>query len=309
MKTQWEKIDAAMLKLAPEASILAAEVKDGKCSLEYGLNDNRSYAVGSAFKLYVLGELARQVGSGKATWDEQLAIREDLKSLPSGKMQNEPAGTKHSLSYFADQMISISDNTAADHLITRLGRKQVEDSLTAMGMADASRNIPLLKTRDMFVLKAPKNDVLARSYIAADADGKRAIVDGTVPTTPLSIVDVMDQSKPRFVDEVEWFASTSDMCSAMASLQVTGSKPGMAPVMDALSINPGVSMDPATWTYVGYKGGSEPGVINLTWLVRRADSRWFVLSMTLANPTSAADNTAPAVSLAGDAFELLAQVK
>ena len=72
----------------------------------------QQFATGSGrFKQYVLGELAHQVQQGRASWDEQLAIRDDLKSPPSGKLQVEPAGTSHTLRVFAEQMISISDNT------------------------------------------------------------------------------------------------------------------------------------------------------------------------------------------------------
>jgi hypothetical protein len=45
-----------------------------------------------------------------------------------------------------------------------------------------------------------------------------------------------------------------------------------------LSKNPGPALDKAVWTYVGYKGGSEPGVLNTTYLLRRSDDRWFVVT-------------------------------
>ena len=69
-------------------------------------------AIGSAFKLYVLGALARAVADGDATWQERLAIRDAWKSLPSGAMRDEPAGSAFTLRHYAEQMISVSDNTA-----------------------------------------------------------------------------------------------------------------------------------------------------------------------------------------------------
>jgi hypothetical protein len=71
-------------------------------------------------------------------------------------------------------------------------------------------------------------------------------------------------------------------------------------------VNPGMQVDAARWPYVGFKGGSEPGVLQLTWLLRRADDRWFVLSMTVDDPTSAADHALAAVGLAQGALGLLA---
>ncbi|MGH3759137.1 hypothetical protein [Actinophytocola sp.] len=49
--------------------------------------------MGSAFKLYVLGAVAE----GRPSWDRELAIREDRKSLPSGAPQDEPPGTRSPL--------------------------------------------------------------------------------------------------------------------------------------------------------------------------------------------------------------------
>lgn len=45
-----------------------------------------------------------------------------------------------------------------------------------------------------------------------------------------------------------------------------------------LAKNSGLPVDKATFPYVGFKGGSEPGVVDLTYLLERADDRWFVVS-------------------------------
>ena len=41
--------------------------------------------------------------------------------------------------------------------------------------------------------------------------------------------------------------------------------------------------------YVGYKGGSEHGVLNLTWLVRRNDGVWQVITGSWNNPDAPLD--------------------
>ncbi len=304
----WDEVDTALRGLVPEPSMLAAEIKVGRCAPMHTLGASQSLAIGSAFKLYVLGELAHQVSAGTVTWDQQLAVRDDWKSLPSGTMQNEAAGTQHTLAEFARQMISISDNTAADHLIHTLGRANVEQNLPAMGLADPSRMTPFITTRDMFVLKAAKDADLAKTYLAADAAGRRALLDGAVASTPIAATDLADWTTPRQIDTLEWFASTADLCAAMATLRDLGGKPGLGPVLDILAVNPGMPVDSARWPYVGFKGGSEPGVLQLTWLLRRADNRWFVLSITLDDPASAADHTLAAVGLAQGAMNLLSAV-
>ena len=305
----WDQIDSALTGLAPEHSLYAGEIAATGCQPVHTLDASQPHAIGSAFKLYVLGELGREIGAGTASWTEQYAIRDEWKSLPSGKMQNDAAGTQHTLLDYAQQMISISDNTAADHLIHRLGRENVEANLPAMGMADPARNIPFLYTRDMFVLKATKNAALQQRYLAADAAGRRALLDSEVAASKLSLFDVVDWSSPRAIDTLEWFASTADLCSAMAYLHGLAAKPGLSQIQDILTINPAMNVDGSVWTYVGYKGGSEPGVLQLTWLLRRADNRWFVVSVTLDDPTSAADNTLAALCLGADAMSLLGVAK
>jgi hypothetical protein len=45
-----------------------------------------------------------------------------------------------------------------------------------------------------------------------------------------------------------------------------------------LGINRGIEIDSITWPVVGYKGGSEPGVLNMTYFLQRKDGRRFALS-------------------------------
>ena len=43
-------------------------------------------------------------------------------------------------------------------------------------------------------------------------------------------------------------------------------RPATAPVLDVLAINPGIADATGAFAYIGYKGGSEPGVLNLTYV-------------------------------------------
>ncbi len=105
--------------------------------------------LGSAFKLYVLDALGNAVASGKVRWNQPLTVTAQLKSLPSGELQNEPDGTQISVQDTAAKMISISDNTAANMLINLLGRSAVEAALSTTGMADPVLDRPFLTTRGL----------------------------------------------------------------------------------------------------------------------------------------------------------------
>jgi beta-lactamase class A len=301
----WEEIDTTLRGMVSEPSILAAEITGGRCVPIHALDADRSLAIASAFKLYVLGELARQVAAGKASWDEQLAVRDDWKSPGGGNMEMEAAGTRHTLAEFARLMISISDNTATDHLLHRLGRQSVEANLPAMGLTDPTRMQPFLMTREMSVLKVTRYAALTTAWLAADTAGRRALLEGPVAVASVVAADYADVTAPREVDTIEWFASTNDLCAAMARLRDLGGRAGLAPVLDILAVNPGVQIDKARWPYVGYKGGSEPGVLQMTWLLRRSDDRWFVLSLTADDPVSAKDHALAVAGLAQSALHFL----
>lgn len=43
-----------------------------------------------------------------------------------------------------------------------------------------------------------------------------------------------------------------------------------------------MAFDLTQWSYIGFKGGSEPGVLSLSWLLQRADGRWFSI-VAIAN--------------------------
>jgi beta-lactamase class A len=289
----WDEVDAGLATLGPAVSFLAAAVSDAGCDPLHAVEADAPMPIGSAFKLYVLGELARQVENGEARWDEILPLREEWKSLPSGDLRHEPAGTPHTLRYYAEVMISQSDNTATDHLIHRLGRENVEAMQATMGHADPSLNVPLLTTRELFVIKLSLSEEEREAYLVAGPEERRAMLDGPIAARPLPTLDELATfTEPILIDELEWFASADDLCRAMTYLHARADEPGLLPVREILTLNPGVPLDRAIWPTVLFKGGSEPGVLNLTLLLVRNDGQPFVVAVSVSNPDGAVDTNA-----------------
>ena len=174
--TTWAGVDAALRSAAPQVRLLAAKVTNGSCQPVHSIDPSTPAPLGSAFKLYVLDALATAIAAGKVSWTQPLTVTAQLKSLPSGQLQNDPDGTKVSVQDAAAKMISMSDNTAADMLINLVGRPAVEAALTTAGMADPARDQPFLTTREMFTLKLDHWPALADRYIAASPAGRRALL-------------------------------------------------------------------------------------------------------------------------------------
>jgi Beta-lactamase enzyme family/ORF 12 gene product N-terminal len=298
--TTWEGVDAAVTAAAPTAEILAAEVgQDGSFTPLHTLGNDKPVPLGSAFKLYVLGALVHAVESGSITWDDTLTITDELKSLPSGELQDRPAGSTVTVREAAEKMIQISDNTATDLLIDKLGRDAVEAILTPMGMGAGSRQrtLPFITTRQLFTLKWGVERGVLDAYIAADVDGRRTILAGIGHQLPTA--GEVDASTPVAIDGVEWFASPSEVASAHIWLDRYRALPGFEPLATILGTDPGVPLDPKVWTESSFKGGSEPGVVFVGWLLHRADGRTFTVVVSATNPNAAVDELAVASAASG----------
>jgi hypothetical protein len=284
--------------------LLAAEVVDGSCVPVAEQSSGEAAPLGSVFKLYVLGTLAQAVEAGEVAWDDEIVIRDELKSIPSGILQDEPDGTVKTVREVATLMISISDNTATDHLIDLLGRERIEAALPGLGLSTPDLNIPFLTTFELSALKIGPAEGLRGGYLEADEAGRRAILDQIGDLTPDDL-PIMDFLEPIDPDRLEWFSSPADLCSTLAVLWEMGARPGLEPVREILTQNPGVAPEPGLWEQVAFKGGSEPGLLAVAWLVVDADGRVFTLTGSVVNPDEVIDDSEAVFVLAG-ARDLLA---
>ena len=307
--TSWDDAEKRLRAAAPHVQMLAAELVGGTCKPLHALDDKAELAIGSTFKLYVLLAVADRIAAGKLAWDTPVAIRDGWKSLPSGTTQDEPAGTKRTVRELADKMISISDNTAADHLLYTVGRAGAEAAVRRTKHAQPALDTPFFATRELFLMKlSTPPDELGR-YLKLPEAARRAYLDKTLAGKRPTMDGLADWKTARRVDRLEWFASSQDLCGAMAQLAARAKEPKLAPLLDVLAINPGVPVDKAAWPYVGYKGGSEPGVIDLTWLLRRADGRWFVVTLTANSDEGGEVPEETVIGIGGGLLELLAKDK
>lgn len=221
--------------------------------------------------------------------------------LVDGQVFQRSDGDTLTLREYAEVMISISDNTATDHLIDRLGRESIEAAMTRAGVTDPAPNQPFLATREVFWLKYSTQEPNPSDWYDADVAGRRDILDSpegkTVPwvddprVVAEANADGVPLGQPRNLD-IEYIASPQDLCRTLVHLDELASTPGLEPVADILSLNPGVPLDPDTWTDVRFKGGSEPGVVALAWWPGRSDGRQFVVAGALNDPDLAFDQIA-----------------
>jgi hypothetical protein len=290
---------------------LAARVDpDGTCDPVHEVAPSTPRPIGSQFKLFVLGALAEQVADGRVAWDQTVTVDDAVRSLgngpETGALQFVASGTAVSVEEAATKMISISDNTAADMLLALVGRNDVEEQVREW-TASAAANEPFLTTKQMLLLHYSAG--LADRYLATPPDDRAAFLASSVDPLPLSEIASAFSTEPRYIDEIEWFASPDDICRTFAGLQALSAEPGLSPTVSTILSREvlGIELDPAEWPTVWYKGGSEPGVLTLGWLATNRDGETFVVEAMVSNTdaTLAEDAITDLIALAGDAFELL----
>jgi beta-lactamase class A len=296
MLTSLDAAVAELKKLDGDVSFGVWKLGDAEPAPLVTLDPDHPLAIGSAFKLYVLGALVRDITKGTRTLSETITIDAAARSLPSGILQDWPEGATVTLDTAANLMISRSDNTATDLLMRALGREAVESMLAPMGMRNPAGTRPFLTTAEMFRLKFVDAGKAGEAYAALDEAGRRAFLKTRLPSAPLSehSIDAGVFTSPARIDSIEWFASAADLARAMDWLRRnTEPASGVKGLLrGALAINPGLAISETQFPWIGFKGGSEPGVLNLTFLLKRADGAWFAVVATWNDASQALDEQA-----------------
>ena len=109
----------------------------------------------------MLNALLDEINGGSRHWNDVVPLAQEWKSLPSGVLRMWPAGTPLTLATYAAEMISISDNTAADALVRIVGPTALKRY--------AGNNEPFLTTREMFILKSTEGASSRGMYLTVDS--------------------------------------------------------------------------------------------------------------------------------------------
>lgn len=282
-RPDWAAIDEQIATAAPDAALLAVELVDDEIVPIHRFNADQILPIGSSFKLWILGTVAAQVEAGTLDWEQIVEIDDRYRSVPGGDLRYVDAGTPFTLRYLAERMIQKSDNTATDHMLFTAGRENVEQMMATMGVAEPGRNMPLVSTRELAMLKFAYPTDKLDTYYASGVDERRRILADEIEAIPYEALADIEQSAPLEIDRVEWFATRDDLARTMAWLHTASQRPGLRQVAEIMALETQMPFDGETWPYVGFKGGSELGVLSGTWLMQRADGRHFVYSVGFRN--------------------------
>lgn len=292
-----EDVDDAIARLEDigELHLVAGPADTDGCRSGAAIRDDELMALGSMFKLWVLAAVVDSVDAGTLDWQQELTVTDEVRSLPSGQLQNEPEGTNVTVAEAAELMISISDNTATDLLIIAVGRDAVEQAQAEWGHESPEANVPFLTTRELFQLKVASAELQERWLAGDDAEQRAILTDLADQPLPDVVAFTADPIRPEVL---EWFASPQDVCRVLARLHERATAPGGEPVLAALSTNPGVPDEDGRWDLILFKGGSEPGLLAASWLVDTDSGEPQVVAGSVIDPDQPIDEVEAVLLLA-----------
>jgi beta-lactamase class A len=137
----------------------------------HGTNENLVFPQGSAIKIPILLELYRQAGEGRLRLEERVQVRAAGQVGGSGILQRFGDGTSElSVRDIAVLMIVLSDNTATNLLIDRLGMERVNRTMHEMGLSSVRLQRSMIQpeesARGNENLATPRDAAMLMSRIA-----------------------------------------------------------------------------------------------------------------------------------------------
>jgi beta-lactamase class A len=101
---------------------------------EVAINADARFPTASTIKVAVMVEAYHQAAEGKLPLDTRVQLRDSDKVGGSGILNGMAEGLELKVRDLIHLMITLSDNTATNMLVTRLGAKQIDDRMAGYGL-------------------------------------------------------------------------------------------------------------------------------------------------------------------------------
>ena len=281
---------AARLEELGTVRMLGARVEGSSCTPLLGPGQEEAAPLGSTFKLWVLGAVADAIAAGSLAWNQELTLTEADLSLGGGVLMDREVGSTVPVLEAAELMI--------EHLRQHRDRPAAAHRRARGGRGGAGRLRPQ-RSRSQHPLHDHPRAVRAEGRRRGDPAGvagrRRRARAARCSTSSRPCrgghLARRASSMPVQPDVLEWFATPGDLCRALATLWQRGGEAGLEPLRTILTANPGVPGPEGRWTTIAFKGGSEPGLAAVAWLVEDADGELAALTGSVVNPDEAFDIT------------------
>ena len=127
--------------------VVGVTITDLKTDESFSVNGDIVFTQASAIKLPVLVELFRQVEEGRYSLNEVVTLRPDDIVPGSGVLQQlTPGSVRMTLGDVATLMVTVSDNTATNMIIDRVGMDNVNATMSGLGLSHTKLQRKMMDT-------------------------------------------------------------------------------------------------------------------------------------------------------------------
>jgi len=126
-----EKIQNEIVNFSGKVWIYAKNLDTGK---NYALHADEQVRTASTIKLPIMTETFHQIAQGKINWTDEIILTKEKKQGGSGILFEFSDNTKLDLKTAVNLMIVVSDNTATNLVLDKVGTDNVNDFMDALGL-------------------------------------------------------------------------------------------------------------------------------------------------------------------------------
>jgi beta-lactamase class A len=126
--------------------ILGVSVKHLGTGDEANFNGEELFPTASVFKVPVIVELYRQVEAGRLNLDNRIVLKDSLKVPGSGILKELGEGLEVTVRDLSRLMMILSDNTATDMLVEKVGKENINATMRRLGL---NNTLVLADCRDL----------------------------------------------------------------------------------------------------------------------------------------------------------------
>jgi beta-lactamase class A len=136
-KVLWQKLEAGIHDIDQHLDgVMGVAIEDLSTGDQFFLHENEVFAQASSIKIAVLAELYRQAQQGKLKLTDLYTVQASDLVADSNIMGGlTPGVTRVTLRDLATMMVAVSDNSATNVLIDRVGIENVNATLDSLGLS------------------------------------------------------------------------------------------------------------------------------------------------------------------------------
>jgi len=133
-----KQIEGVIRGVEGEVGVAVKHLESGE---ELYINGDTYFPMASVFKVPIFVEVLAQVLEGKFTLEDEVSIQKTDQHFGSGMLSDLDApGIKLSIRNLINLMMMISDNSATDNLLTKVGAENVTNRLRSYGLENITVN-------------------------------------------------------------------------------------------------------------------------------------------------------------------------